>query len=445
MLTKSKTNLLLTFFIFPLFLSFNLSNIPFIGKFFEKGADTLSSKETKISYWGLFETEATLAPSIENYQNNHPNIQISYEPKDFNNLKSYKETLQERLKNNTAPDIIRIHSSWVSEFYPYLQPAPSSLFTKESYASEFFPSAQNTCVSSKGAVYAVPLMYEALVVFYNQDMLDEKGITRLPKTWDDFRELAIALTQKDERGNIVRAGAAIGNFRNVAHGSDILGLMFSQSNVGIPADLDSDTATEILDYYTSFFKTDHVWDAWLPYSPVAFAEKKVALLFAPTWQSFNILNENPNLKIGIAAVPQIPVWETPHITNINWASFWVEAVTKSSKNPTASWEFLKFLSSKEQRTKLFSTGSRIRPFGNAFGLDSLSETLKNETYITDVVLGAPYAKTGIITDRVGNDVYTEAIGKAIDDVLAGKTSKEALTEAKNTLQEAQKISQLELE
>jgi len=423
-------------------LSFNISSIPIIGKLFEQGKNENSSGKIALTYWGLFETEATIEPLIAEYEKTHPNVSISYEPKDFNDLKSYKETLQARLKNNTAPDIIRMHSSWVSEFYPYLQSAPNTILTKEKYAEEFFPAAEKACVSNKGEIYAVPLMYEALVVFYNQDMLAEKGISRLPKTWDDFRELAIALTQRDERGNIIRAGAAVGNAKNIAHSSDILGLMWSQSNINIPGDLDSDVAANVLEYYINLFKEDRVWDSWLPYSPVAFAEEKVAIIFAPTWQSFSILNSNPNINIGISAVPQIPIWGDSKITNVNWASFWVEGVSKSSKNSTAAWEFLDFLSQKEQREKLFKESARIRPFGNAFGLNSLSETLKNSDYITKVVLGSPNAKSGIISDRVGNNLYVDAINKAIDNVLDGKTSKDALTEAKETIQEAQKSSQL---
>ncbi|OJI09036.1 hypothetical protein COT69_01500 [candidate division WWE3 bacterium CG09_land_8_20_14_0_10_39_24] len=440
---KKPSNILYTLLFFPIVFSLNLSSLPFIGKFFKSSSPGIpSSKEINLTYWGLFETEDVINPLIEEYRKIHPNIKITYEPKDFSNLKSYKETLQARLKNNTAPDIIRMHSSWVSEFYPYLQPAPNTILNKETYSKEFFPAAENASVSSKGDVYAVPLMYEAIVVFYNQDILAEKGINRLPKTWDDFRELAIALTQKDERGNIIRAGAAIGNAQNIAHSSDILGLMFSQSNLKIPEDLDTQAAAEILNYYTSFFKQDRVWDTWLPYSPVAFAEKKVAIMFAPTWQSFSILNSNPNISIGISAVPQIPIWQSPGITNVNWASFWVEGVTKSSKNSLAAWDFLRFMSQKEQREKLFKQSSRIRPFGNTFGLTDLSETLKNSDYITNVVLGAPFAKGGVIADRVGNDNYVNAIKKAIDDVLAGKTAEAALAEAKKTIQESQKSSQL---
>ncbi|MFH1407966.1 MAG: extracellular solute-binding protein [Patescibacteria group bacterium] len=443
MLTKSKQRLFSAFLFFPLMLSFNFSDIPLIGRFFKDKANLVSSSDkVELTYWGLFETEETLNPLISAYEKTHPNIKINYEPKDFNDLKSYKETLQARLKNNTAPDIIRMHSSWVPEFYPYLKPAPNTAFTKETYLKEFFPAAESCCVSSKGEAYAVPLMYEALVVFYNQDILSEEGINRLPKTWDDFRELAIALTKKDERGNIIRAGAAIGNSKNIAHSSDILGLMWSQSNVKIPEDLDSDAAANVLDYYVSFFKTDRVWDNWLPYSPIAFAEEKVAIMFAPTWQSFSILNSNPNSHIGISAVPQIPIWQSPGITNINWASFWVEGVPKSSKNSNAAWEFLKFLSQKEQRDKLFKESARIRPFGNSFGLNALSETLRNVDYITNVVLGAPNAKSGIIADRVGNNLYVDAINKAVDTVLSGKTSKEALLDAKKTIIDAQKDSQL---
>jgi len=417
---------------FPLVLSScNLPNIPFLS-----GKTPIISNAVTINYWGLFESSDVMNPLIQEYERAHPGVHINYEQKDFSDLSAYKDTVLSRLENNTAPDIVRVHSTWVSDFYKYLAPAPTSVYTKENFEKEFYPSAVQTSVSSKGLVYAVPLMFEALVVFYNQDALSKIGVSHLPRTWDDFRDLAKNLTVKDDKGNILRAGAAMGNSYNLAHASDILGLMLSQSNLKIPDDLDTDAAAKVLDYYVGFYKNDGVWDSNLPYSPISFSQGKVVMMFAPTWQSFSILKENPNFGVGIAAVPQIPIYQDPGITDVNWANFWVEVVSSGSKNKEAAWDFLKFLSQKEQRDKLFQKGSRIRPFGNAFGLNKLSETLQDNDYITNVVLGAPFARTGLIVDRVGNDDYVKPINDAIESVINGATSKGALLKAKQEILKA---------
>ena len=122
---------------FPMFfVSFNFPSIPFIGKFFSLSNTPTTSKEGELTYWGLFESESVMQPLIDEYEKLRPNIKIIYEPKDFNDLKNYKDTALMRLKNNSAPDILRIHSTWLPSFYTYLTEAPDSVYTKDTFSKE---------------------------------------------------------------------------------------------------------------------------------------------------------------------------------------------------------------------------------------------------------------------------------------------------------------------
>jgi len=62
--------------------------------------------------------------------------------------------------------------------------------------------------------------------------------------------------------------------------------------------------------------------------------------------------------------------------------------------------------------------------------------LQDNDYITNVVLGAPFARTGLIVDRVGNDDYVKPINDAIESVINGATSKGALLKAKQEILKA---------
>ena len=60
--------------------------------------------------------------------------------------------------------------------------------------------------------------------YYNKDLWAEAGLTDddIPKTWDEFIEVAQKLTKFDENGNMVQAGYNYNNYFN----STVIGLNY---------------------------------------------------------------------------------------------------------------------------------------------------------------------------------------------------------------------------
>ena len=55
----------------------------------------------------------------------------------------------------------------------------------------------------------------------------------IPTNWDDFRKVAFALTVRDDRGNIVRSGSAMGTTNNITNWPDILAILMLQNSVDL--------------------------------------------------------------------------------------------------------------------------------------------------------------------------------------------------------------------
>jgi multiple sugar transport system substrate-binding protein len=73
--------------------------------------------------------------------------------------------------------------------------------------SDFAPSLFEQS-SFKGNIYYIPISWNNIMINYNRDLFDKAGVA-YPKegwTWDDFRETAKALTQKDASGNVTVFG-----------------------------------------------------------------------------------------------------------------------------------------------------------------------------------------------------------------------------------------------
>lgn len=392
------------------------------------------AKQVTLTYWGLFEPPEVMQPLIEEYQKEHPNIKIEYEMRNYSGLAQHKETLLTRLREGTGPDMARIHNTWVAQFAAELSPIPSDVFTPEELAATFYPAAVES-LSSSGNFYVIPLMYEGLMLFYNREHFKEASIENPPSDWEEFRTLAVRLTQTAENGNITRSGAAVGTPNNVAHFSDIIGLILLQSRVDFPKGLTSRGARDALVFYTNFIAKDKVWDGSFPNSIQAFAEGKVSMIFAPSWRYFDIKALNPGLKFKTAAVPQVPALPRSNGTTINWASFWVEGVNLDSENRAEAWQFLKFLAQKENLQKLFAEQAKLRDFGELYPRLDLAEPLLTNEILAPLIDGASTGQSLILADASGNDIYVEALAAAVDAVLQKKDVEQTLQTLKQTIEQ----------
>ena len=156
------------------------------------------------------------------------------------------------------------------------------------------------------------------------------------------------------------------------------------------------------------------------------------MMFAPSWRVNNILKSNANLKVKTAPVPQIPISED-ETTNVNWGSFWVEAVSKTAEDQAVAWDFLKFMIEKEQMVKMFTIASNNRIFGEPYSRQDLYPTLSSELYLAPYVKAANTATSWYMCDNTHDNVFNDKIidifAAAVDKVNAGGNSETAIREA----------------
>lgn len=350
-------------------------------------------QEVTIKYWGLWEDSQVLSDLIAQYEKSHPNVKINYQ-------KQSKEDYRERLANSLAkgdgPDIFRYHNTWVPMFSSQLSSLPPDVMDPATYQSTFYPVAVSDLRRGTDIV-GIPLMFDGLSMYINDEIFNAAGRTP-PVTWDELRRMARELTIRDEGGRITQAGAALGRTENIDHWQDILSLMMLQdgANLNNPT---GENAEKPLLFYTVFATEDKVWDETLPASTRAFAGGKVAMYFGPSWRSFEIKQQNPNLKFRIVPVPQLPKDDPSKEEDITWATYWAEGVWSKSKAQRDAWEFLKFLSQKDSLQKMYSQASKTRLFGEVYPRPDMANLLQSDPYTGAFAAGAAYAKSWYLVDR----------------------------------------------
>lgn len=365
-----------------------------------------SRQPVVLTYWGLWENEQILAPVLAEYKKTHPNVEIAYSRQ---NPRQYRERLQAALERGDGPDIFRFHASWVPMFRSDLAPAGKTGYTAAEFQQTFYPVMQKDLVVG-GQPIGVPLMFDGLALYYNEDLLRAGGVTP-PTTWEEFRQAAITLTVKDETEQIVTAGAALGTANNIEHFSDIVGLMMLQNGAAL-SNPSTKEAQDALAFYRLFAEEPgNTWDSTLDNSIQAFAAGRVAFIFAPSWQVFTIQQLNPELKFQTVPVPQLPG------TSATWASYWAEGVSQKSAHQDAAWEFLKFLSSKEALIMLYTEASKTREFGELYSRVDLTQTIASDPHVGAYITQAPTAQSFFLSSRTHDNGLNDRMIKYLEDAI----------------------------
>ena len=67
--------------------------------------------------------------------------------------------------------IFRFHNSWVSDFSGEISPLPSTVLSEEDYALRFYAPALSSAKIGTD-IFAIPLEYDGLLLFYNKDLFE---------------------------------------------------------------------------------------------------------------------------------------------------------------------------------------------------------------------------------------------------------------------------------
>lgn len=348
------------------------------------GANPTAQKTppVQITYWGLWESPQVMRQVLDAFEKDNPDIKVDYQ---LQSQQDYRERLQTAITKGVAPDVVRMHASWLPMMYTGLQPAPADTLTTTEIQANFYPAAQNAVILNN-QVYGVPTTMDGLALFTNQTIFSSVQ-ANIPKTWNDVRTVAKQLTQKDAQGKMIRAGIALGNTTNVDNWPDIVTLMLLQNGVNL-LNPQTQYTTEALKFYTLFSNTDQVWDATFPNSVQAFASGKVAMILAPSWRALDIQALNPTLSWKVSPVPQLP-----GATPVSLVNFWVESVPASAPHAKQAWKLVKYLASSQAQQLLFTAASAERGFGQAPANKALASTVGANPVIGPYIQDAQNGQT----------------------------------------------------
>ena len=369
-------------------------------------------QEVTLTYWGLWENDGIVKPIIAEFEAQNPKIKIQYSKQSH---RQYRERLQAAIERGDGPDIFRYHNTWVPMLKNQLSPIPETVMTVNQFKDLYYTTATNDLVGGQ-IIYGIPLMVEGLGLYYNEDLFAAAGITAPPATWEELLALVPKLAKPEGNGFAVSA-IALGTAGNIENYSDILATMFMQNGANLASPKGKE-AEETLAFYRKFANpTDPVytWNETMDNSMYAFANGKVAMIFAPSWRAFDIIEMakqvNPALKFKIAPIPQLPG------NIVTWASYWVEGVSEKSTYKKEAAGFLKFLTSKESMIKLYTEESKVRLFGEPYARRDMADLLVNDPYAGVFIQQAKDARSFPLASRTFDNGLNDRMMKYLENAV----------------------------
>ncbi|MCU0679692.1 MAG: extracellular solute-binding protein [Planctomycetes bacterium] len=376
-----KTKLITLFLIFSILLT---------SGFGCKGASKQALEAMKpvtITYWRVLDGPDDFAEIIQKYNAIHPFIKVEYRKL---RLSEYEDELLNAFAEDKGPDIFSIHNTWMVKYKNKLEPMPASVtlvypITKGTLKKEVVPELRTTAMMTvkklkdtfvdvvyrdvvmDNNIYGLPLSVDTLALYYNRDLFNNAGLTDIPSYWNKgFQQAVKRLTKQDLKRGIIQSGISLGGNNNIERFSDILAVLMMQNGATMindanqvtfnapPANATNDDyipGLEALRFYTDFSnsaKEVYCWNNELGNSLEMFMGGSLAMMLGYSYHLPIIKARAPKLNFSIVKLPQIE--GSP--TQVNFANYWVEVVSKKSQHKSEAWDFVQFIA-KEENVKSY--------------------------------------------------------------------------------------------
>jgi multiple sugar transport system substrate-binding protein len=365
------------------------------------------SKPATLTYWGLWEDSSVLQGVLTEFETLHPKIKVNYIKQ---SQQQYRERLQAAIDRGDGPDVFRFHNTWVPMFRNELAPAGKDVMTTAEFASTFYPVASADLVGGQ-YIYGMPMMIDGLGLYYNEDIFTSAGVSP-PETWPDVLTIVPKLTVR-EGSTILTSAIALGTSGNIENFSDILATMMMQNGASLTAPTGTQ-AEQALTFYRKFSDPNdpvYTWNESMDNSVYAFASGKVAMILAPSWRVFDVIQINPNIHFKVIPIPQLPG------NTVTWASYWVEGVSAKSKNLVAAWELVKYMTTKDVVTKMYTEESKTRLFGEPYARIDMASAISADPYVGAYIQQASTAKSFPLASRTHDNGIDDRLIKYLLDAV----------------------------
>lgn len=284
-------------------------------------------------------------------------------------------------------------------------------------------------VTVNGVHYAYPQMLEpGVVMFYRKDLLSEKNL-EVPKTWEDFRKAAAALTTNDMYGATMNYEWSMWGWEYTSAGHWPISEDWSK------ADCQDVGYVDLLNFIGQLYKDESVpLQALEPYNSAArlIGDGSVAMCFTGSWGIADIMTNYPEMadKIGVAPAPTKD--GSPFHSTLGGWTYLIDAQSKNAEGAATYIEWL--LGSDPERAGSFFVTANFSKYATRKSVD---EYLINKTSASSnewmQVVSSKIVPNGVSEPIYAWDISSDILTAIGEVVTNGTKAEDALATAADSI------------
>lgn len=340
----------------------------------------------------------------------------------------YITTLQTRLSSNDAPDLFTISAA--SHLTTYQKAGYLMDLSGQPFVSKLYENIRNT-VALDGKVYLLPFESTVWGYLYNKDIFEKCGI-KPPETLDEMKTVIKTLKDKGytpfelafQEQWVPQLMTAL-TLGGTVSGSipDWTDRMYQDKGSYSEVASIFDVIDQIMQNGTA-----RAMETGSEQGCADFANGKAAMFVDGTWAAESILKVNPDMKLGVGA---LPVNNDPKCTMVNLATTTSLAVYSGTKNKDAALDLVNYILDDNDSPALYKS-LMFNPVAGSHKFEQYSWAQEASAY---VAAGHAYK------DLVLPQAVTDEQGKLLQSYYLKKVTKDEFIKTMDkTFQDANKAA-----
>ncbi|WP_395401971.1 ABC transporter substrate-binding protein [Arthrobacter sp. UC242_113] len=383
-----------------------------------------------VSNWGDPGDKAVYDGVAKRFKEKYPNVTVNNNFTPITTWTEYVNKLVTQAAAGQAPDVINIATEGVelgmsNELFTsldgFLKNDPEAASLRKDIDPKLLEGFRKD-----GSTYLMPNTFNTMVIYYNTKMFKAAGIERPSDdwTWDDFLAIAKKLTTGSGANKVY-------GFAMPYYSFGITPWLYSNGTSMMSADLQTAQLTDPKVKETLGWVRDLVTEHGVSPQPKGadpyqlFPAGKAAMTGAGHFVTGGFA------KAGFTDYDILP-WPkgTTKSTVFGAGAF---AISKTSKNPALSWEFIKMLTDQQTQKQWADAGAAVPSTKTAA---STPEFLASPKHADEFYNSLSYAKP-VAAPRAYN-VLDPAFMRAMDEIMSGQDIGSSLEKGQKDVEEALK-------
>jgi multiple sugar transport system substrate-binding protein len=379
----------------------------------------------EVRFWALGREGEVVKEMVRDFEKEHPGITVRVQQIPWS---AAHEKLLTAHVGDVTPDVAQIGNTWVPEFVALhaLEPlSPHIAMSKTVDAKSYFSGIWETNVLAD-TVWGVPWYVDTRLMYYRKDLLEKVGWKSPPTTWAEWR-----LAMEKIRSTATRGPAGEQNWGAFIPTNEwnlpiILGL---QSGSTLLREDDGRGAFKDPDFHRAFEYFVALYrDGLAPKygsNDVAnlyqeFAKGRFVFYVSGPWQIGEFRNRLPVSMKGLWGTAPMPGPKAgvPGVSLAGGASL---VVFKKSRQKTAAWQLVEYLSRPEQQVRFYELTGDLPARTEAWKTPRLANDTLSQAFYTQLLHVLPTPKVPeweLIAQRVIDHAETVVRGNtSVDDAL----------------------------